>query len=107
MIESYDNIASLIDLFIRYLLKALCSTKQELRSFDEAHSFHFDGRCERTNSIGSCREQNASITSLREIFSDDSNIISVIKDQQPALLALLQPAFDCGHELTLVRLASC
>ena len=57
--------------------------------------------------IGTCRKQNASVALLGEILLDDQKIIGVIEDQQPSLLAMLQPTFDRWHELALVRLAFC
>src|SRR5437763_15299856 len=80
MIQRHHNIASRVDFFIGCVLKALCSTKQEMCSLDEAHGSYFDRGSKRTDSIGSRRDQNASVTSLREIFLDERNIISVIKN---------------------------
>ena len=52
--------------------------------------------------MGTCGQQNAPIASLGKIVAHQSNIIGVIKDQQPTLLALLQPLFDRFHELALI-----
>src|SRR5690349_1355584 len=41
-----------------------------------------------------------------KVLLNKCKVISIIKDQQPLLFALLQPTFDCGHEFALVLLAS-
>ena len=107
MIERYDNSSGLNDLFIGSVLKALRSTKQKLCAFEETHSFDFDGGCQQTNGMGACGQHNAPVALVRKIVAYQSHIIGVIKDQQPALLALLQLAFDRFHELTLIRFVVC
>src|SRR6266496_944312 len=104
MIERDDNISCLIDLFISSMPKALRSTKQKLCAFEKAHCFHFDGGSQRTNGIGAGGQQNAAVAEFRKVVAHQSDLISVIKDQQPTLLTLLQPAFDRFHQLALVRL---
>src|SRR5260370_10937454 len=81
MIEGDDDISCLIDIFIGRLLEALCSTKQQLCAFDEPHRFDFDRDCQRTNSIGTRRNQNASVAPLGKIVLDNENIIGIIKYQ--------------------------
>ena len=71
------------------MFKALRSTKEKLRAFDQAHRFYFDRGCQRTNCIGARGKQNAPVTLLGEIFTHEGEIIGIIKDQQPSLLTSL------------------
>src|SRR5260370_32899428 len=88
-IKSNCYIGCFVLFFIRSLL-ALCTVQQELRSFPQAHILHFDGRCiNRSSRLGTCREQNAPLAMLREKIADKRDIIGIIKNQQPWLLALL------------------
>ena len=100
MVERYNNISCQIELFIGSILKELCSSKQKLCTFDEPHRFNFNRCCERTNGIGTCRKQNASfVATWGKIVLYEGNIVGVIKDHQPALLASFQPVFDAFMSL--------
>src|SRR5438309_273572 len=102
MIERNNNIASLIDLFIRSLLKALCSAKEKRGSFEEAHHFYFDRGCQRTDSMSTCGQQNAPVASLGKIWTHQSNLIGIVKNQQPTFLALGQPVFNRFYLFLLI-----
>ena len=52
-------------------------------------------------------QQQTAVTQAGNVLLDQQEIIGVIKDQQPALLALLQPAFDRFHDLALIRFVVC
>src|ERR1700738_2617023 len=106
-IKRDDNITRLVDLFIRRVLKPLRSTKQQLRAFEEPHCFDFDGGGQRPNSMSTSRQQNAPIACLRKILAYESHFIGVIKDQQPAMLTVLQPMLDSFHDLALIHLLLC
>src|SRR2546428_9237863 len=102
MIECDDNIFSLIDLFIRSVLKTLRSTKQQVCTFEQVHFFDFDGGGQRSNGMSAGSQQNTPVTSLRKIITYLCHFISIIKDQQPAMLAVLQPVFDGFHDPALI-----
>lgn len=52
--------------------------------------------------MGAGGEQQAAGAVLGKVELDQRKIICIVKNQQPGLLALLQPAFDCGNQLALI-----
>ena len=52
--------------------------------------------------MGTRGEQNASVAITGKIGLDQGKVIGVIKDQEPALWASLQPLFDRVHQLLLI-----